>query len=168
MYNSLSGVLALLSLVIGAMELLEPSREGEISDKMRGASQIIHGPNPGIVVHSPANLGDREGGFVLSFKNWDYQPSRATNPVAAFANGFQERNTGHVHGWIFNEAGEQVRFYGAAGAEFDGTFFVRPDEFAPGEYTAYFLLQNHDHTPAIQANASAFPAIRAVTFSVSN
>jgi len=149
------------------MELYEPSKEGEISNKMRGASQMVHGPNPGIVVHSPANLGEWDGEFVLSFKNWDYQPDRATNPVMAFANGFQEKNTGHVHGWVFNEAGEQVRFYGAAGAEFDGTFYVKPDGFAPGEYTAYFQLQNHDHTPAIQANAPAFPSIRAVTFIVS-
>jgi hypothetical protein len=133
---------------------------------MRASSQIIHAPNPGIEIIEPQPYEPWNGEFVLTFDNWDYQPERATNPQTQFANGFQEMNTGHVHGWVFNEFGQQIRFYGAAGTTFDGTFYIKPDEFPPGQYIAYFQLQNHDHTPAIQVNAAAFPSMQSISFFV--
>lgn len=158
--------LSLLSAAISFAVALEPWRQGPIHNRMRQASQIVHGPNPAIEIIEPAPYSEFTGEFVLAFDNWDYRPERATNPQTQFANGFQERNTGHVHGWVFDEFGNQIRFYGAAGTIFDGTFYIKPDDFPPGSYIAYFQLQNHDHTPAIQVNAAAFPSMQAVTFFV--
>jgi hypothetical protein len=158
--------LGLVGSLASLLPVIEPLREGQVSNRMRDLSQIKHAPNPGIEIVEPGPYEPWGGEFVLTFNNWDYKPERATNPVTQFANGFQELNTGHVHGWVFNEFGQQVRFYGAAGTTFDGIFYIKPDDFPPGQYIAYFQLQNHDHTPAIQENAPAFPSIQSVSFFV--
>ena len=153
-------------LVLGLLVVVEPAREGDVNDNLRQMTQIIHPNNPAINVECPENLGKWEGEFRLTFESFDYQPDLAANPMQEFANGFQEVNRGHVHGWVFNEQGEQIRFYGAAGTTFDGTTYIKPDTFDPGKYVAYFQLQNHDHTPTIQSNAPAFPSIKTVNFYV--
>ncbi len=148
----------------------EPMREGPLHDATRGSVALVHGPdNPGLSVVEPAEMGEFDGLFEVEMYNWIPRPNLATNPIEEFANGFQERNTGHVHGWVFNQASEQVRFYGAGSLVFHpvGDRFYVEDSFPPGVYKAYFQLQNHDHTPPIQARAPDFPAITSVTFIVS-
>jgi hypothetical protein len=126
----------------------------------------IPSSNPGIQVLSPAPSGLFEGAFRVAITNFDYVPELATNAREEFANGFVEPGRGHVHGWIFDSRGEQVRFYGAGGSEYVGNVYIKTDDFEPGSYTAYFALQNHDHTPTIQASAPAFPPIASVAFMV--
>jgi hypothetical protein len=158
--------LALLGSSLALAVALEPWREGPVHNRMRGESQMVHNPNPSLDIISPLPYGAWDGEFVVTFNNWDYVPEIATNPATQFANGFQEQGRGHAHGWVFDSFGRQIRFYGAAGTTFDGTFYIKPDEFPPGEYIAYFQLQNHDHTPAIQQTAAAFPSMKSVSFFV--
>jgi len=122
--------------------------------------------NPGIRVLSPSNGGLFDGSFRVAISNFDYQPELATNPREQFANGFVEPGRGHIHGWVFDSQGSQIRFYGAGGADFVDDVYIKPDSFEAGSYTAYFALQNHDHTPSVQSTAPAFPAIGSVAFVV--
>jgi hypothetical protein len=140
----------------------EPTREGKLHDSIRGRSIIKSAVLPSLEVVSPVE--DWEGRFIVRLNDFDYRPDLATNPVQAFANGFQEINRGHIHGWVFDSDSNLVRFYGAAGTQFDDPFYIKPDEFPPGRYTAYFQLQNHDHTPVIPALAPQFPPIASVSF----
>ena len=155
-----------VSSVVSLLAVIEPTREGRFSDRLRGSTAIVSDPNPSITVLSPADGGEWDGTFLVAIEDFDYQPDLATNPVEAFANGYQERNRGHIHGWVFTEDGEQIRFYGAAGTTFENGVYIKPDDFPPGRYRAFFQLQNHDHSPVTQANAPAFPAIDAVIFEV--
>lgn len=155
-----------VSSVVSLLAVIEPTREGRFSDRLRGNTAIVSDPNPSITVLSPSDGGEWGGEFLVGIEDFDYQPDLATNPMEAFANGYQERNRGHIHGWVFDENGEQIRFYGAAGTTFSDGVYIKPDDFPPGRYRAFFQLQNHDHTPVTQANAPAFPAIDAVVFDV--
>jgi len=143
---------------------LEPNREGIIHNSVRGRTMIKSEVLPKLTILSPQE--NWTGQFIVKIDNFDYQPNLATNPISSFANGFQEVNRGHVHGWVFNSEGIQVRFYGAAGTTYEKPLYIKPDEFPPGVYTAYFQLQNHDHTPVIPALAPQFPAIASVKFIV--
>lgn len=156
----------LVALALAAVKQIEPGREGRFHDRIRGETAIVSDENPAITVLSPLDGDLFDGAFVVGFTAWDYRPDDATNPVTEFANGKQRRNSGHVHGWVFDERGEQIRFYGAAGASFENDLYQKPDAFPPGEYKAYFALQYDDHTPAIQARAPDFPAIACVSFVV--
>ena len=155
-----------VSSTISLLSVIEPAREGRFSDRLRGSTTIVSDPNPSITVLSPADSGVWSGEFIVGISEFDYQPDLATDPVNAFASGYQEKNRGHIHGWVFDESGNQVRFYGAAGTTFENGLYIKPDEFPPGRYRAFFQLQNHDHTPLVQASAPAFPAIDAIVFDV--
>lgn len=156
----------LIALALAAVKQIEPAKEGRFHDRIRQETMIVSSETPAITVVSPLEGDLFEGEFVVGFTDWDYQPDDATDPVNAFANGKQRQNTGHVHGWVFNEYGDQVRFYGAAGSTYENDLYRKPDAFPPGIYKAYFALQYDDHTPAIQARAPDFPPIACVSFVV--
>lgn len=148
-------------------------------------------PNPRLQVYWPLPNAEHNGLFVVIVENFTYKPELATDPVTEFAIGQDSRRKplvsgeGHVHGWVFRRElfgdiersdgdfptpQDYVRFYGAGGADFYafGTngYYVKFDALPPGEYRAYFQLQQNDHTAALQATAPAFPAIASVDFYV--
>jgi hypothetical protein len=159
---------AIIALAISALAFLEPNREGPLHDSVRGATAVVSAINPSLEVLHPCDGEVFDGAFLVSINDFEYRPDLATVPSTQFANGFQERNRGHVHGWVFDETGRQIRFYGAAGTTFEDGIYIKPDSFSPGVYKAYFQLQNHDHTPVIQRNAPAFPAIVSTVFVVAD
>lgn len=162
-----TAVLSLLATVVTLSGKLEPMREGPIHDEMRRVSTIVNPLNPGIEIIHPLD-GEEFGGILeIIMHNWEYVPELAL-PGSRFAEGYREHQRGHNHVWIFDTlTGEQVRFLGAGGwiETPDGTH-VRPLDLEPGMYKAYFQLQNHDHTPAIQSAAPSFPAMASTIFTV--
>jgi hypothetical protein len=158
--------LLIVSLAISVLVTFEPTKEGPLNDTMRGATAIVSEVNPSLDILTPRDGEEFEGAFLVAINDFDYRPDLATIPSTEFANGFQEVNRGHVHGWVFDEFGNQIRFYGAANTVFEDGVYIKPDSFAPGLYKAYFQLQYHDHTPVVQATAPAFPAIVSTVFEV--
>jgi len=165
MFRILIAMAAIAAALFMAAQL-EPNREGIIHDSVRGRTIIKSNKLPKIQIKSP--LKEWKGSFIVEIQEFDYRPDLATNPVAAFASGYQEANRGHIHGWVFNSNGEQIRFYGAAQSIYEKPFYVKPDKFPPGEYTVFFQLQNHDHTPIIPVAAPQFPAIASAQFTVTD
>ena len=121
---------------------------------------------PTLEIVTPLDGDPFVGQFEVSLTDFLYQPDAATNPRTEFANGKQTANAGHVHGWVFDADGNQIRFYGAGGASFVDGVYIKPDQFDPGTYKAYFQLQYDDHTPVIPAIAPDFPAIVSTVFTV--
>lgn len=159
-------VFLFLALPLAWMAAIEPYREGPLHDRLRGKTVILADTTPYIDIIEPQDGGEWAGQFRFTVSNFQYAPERATNPVAAFANGKQEQNIGHLHAWVFDEQGEQVRFYGAPGLIQDDDVFSRADDFPPGVYRAYWQCQHHDHTPMVTHVAPEFPSIASVTFVV--
>ena len=151
---------------------LEPTREGPLHDLVRGASVIKHTPNPAVQFVVPLDLEEFPvpGYLAVDIQNWSVHPEDATPPATHFANGHQQRNTGHTHVWIFDlDTGALVRFTGADGLLYNpdsGRYESALFTLAPGTYKAFVQLQNHDHTPAVQATAPLFPGIDSVIFVV--
>jgi len=159
MFRYLIALFTLIVVTIPTITAFEPTKEGPGSRAMRGAAQLKHPLAPGIKITSGTVF---DGAFTIELANWSFRPDKATNPRDNFADGTQEQNEGHLHGWVFNEAGEQIRFYGAT-AFLDGT---QTDTFEPGRYRLFVQLQNHDHTPTIPPMAPDFPAVDAIEFDV--
>lgn len=145
---------------------MEPHREGPMHDALREKMVIIAEATPRIDIIEPQHGGEWTGQFTFTVSDFQYAPERATVPTTQFANGKQEQNIGHLHAWVFDESGKQVRFYGAPGLEENGGVFSRPDDFSPGVYTAYWQCQHHDHTPMVTRIAPEFPSIASVRFVV--
>ncbi len=153
------------------MAQLEPEREGPLHDYVRGNSVLKHTPSPTVRFVMPLDGEEFPGFLAADIINWEVDPSKATSAATQFANGYQERNIGHSHIWVFNmESGQQVRFTGANSLLYDtnsGHYVSQTFTLPPGTYKAFVQLQNHDHTAAIPATAPTFPGIDSVIFTVS-
>ncbi len=168
--QSANSAFTLLANAFKTMVKLEPLREGPLHDSVRGQGVITHGPSPTVKFVEPPDGGAFQGYVAVNVTNWVVDPSKAVSAGTQFANGHQERNTGHTHVWIYDLAtGAQVRFTGAAGLLYNAStgrhesaLFSLP----PGWYKAYVQLQNHDHTAAIPASAPTLPGIDTVVFHV--
>ena len=159
MFRYLLALCLLIVLVIPSVATFEPTKEGPGSKAMRGAAQLKHPLEPGIKITSGKVF---DGAFTVELTNWDFRPDKAVPASTNFADGTQNENEGHVHGWVFNEAGEQIRFYG--GSSFPGG--IQTDTFEPGSYRLFVQCQNHDHTPTIGPSARSFPSVDAIEFDV--
>lgn len=159
---------------LALMAQVEPNREGPLHDKARGATVIIHSPNPEAIIVSPVDDDELDGGqpitLYVEINNWHVHPEDATNTGTQFANGHQQHNTGHTHVWIYDlETGERVRFTGATGLTEvgdTGIFASAPFTLPPGRYKAFVQCQNDDHTPPVQATPQSLPAIDTAVFTV--
>lgn len=130
-------------------------------------NRVISGVSPVIEIISPVDNGEFEGQFAIRLTDFAYKPGEATDASTEFAIGKQEVNAGHFHGWVFNrDTNERVKFYGASGYMFEDGLYVRPETLEPGNYKAYFQLQNHDHTGVTPARAPDLPGIATVLFTV--
>ena len=170
--GQLNAVSQHLDFVFRTLPLFEANRIGPTYAAIRGASVLVHSPNPAVRFKHPVDGQTVSNRFIfeMGLENWIFRPDKATNPLTNFADGTKELNTGHLHVWIYNyDTGQQVGFLGA------GSNYVKvginqvnttQQTLPPGRYKAYVVLQDHDHMVPTQSTAPLLPGIDTVVFTV--
>ncbi|QDU92970.1 hypothetical protein [Lignipirellula cremea] len=175
--NALKSLAQALKQEVNSNPEFDPTGNTALAQEVR-ATFIVKSILPvAIVAQAPVDGQNFPEGaavtFHLQLENWLWDPSRATSAGSAYANGNNEPNIGHLHGWLYElTSGDLVRFYGAnlnGAVTYDavtGDLFFTQNGLEPGVYKMYFQAQNNDHTAQAVPAAPNLPAMETVVFTV--